>query len=87
MQLLKEYQNNFFLAWSSENIAGSATSAPACLSDILFKMATKVSYHARRLYVHIVSAFLPVDVVVACWGGANEISISAIYDFFHAIKS
>jgi len=33
------------------------TNAPACLTDLLFKMGAKVSYQARRWYVHIASAF------------------------------
>ena len=37
--------------------AGSETSAPACLTDLLFKMGAGVSYHARRWYVHVASAF------------------------------
>jgi len=33
------------------------TSAPASLTDLLFKMSARVSYHARRWYVHVASAF------------------------------
>ena len=34
-----------------------ATSAPAYLTDLLFKMGARVSYHARQWYVHVASAF------------------------------
>jgi len=37
-------------------IAGSKHTLPACLSDLLFKMGARVTYHARGWYVHVASA-------------------------------
>ena len=65
----------------SVGLGSERTSAPACLTDLLFKMGARVSYHSRRWYGHVAAAFPLAHHYRRCWPGVHRSIPSArIYE-------